>query len=90
MTAQTIAELLIRYRNKAGISQRELGLLLGLSSQKVCDVEKGRRRPSLSAVVKLAKLLDLPEAECVQIRFQEELDRDQIPFRVTVRGSDAS
>lgn len=44
---QTLLELLIEIRNKAGLKQAQLGELLGRSQSYVSDVERGGRRLDL-------------------------------------------
>jgi transcriptional regulator with XRE-family HTH domain len=46
------------YRLKAGITQRELGALLGLGRSVVSAWERGRILPTLPNVFRLAKALD--------------------------------
>jgi putative transcriptional regulator len=46
------------YRLKAGISQRELGALLGLGRSVVSAWERGRILPTLPNAFRLAKALD--------------------------------
>jgi transcriptional regulator with XRE-family HTH domain len=49
------------YRKAAALSQRDLGLLLGLASQSsVSEYEAGLTRPSLATVVASELLFDVP------------------------------
>lgn len=40
------------------MTQDELGKLLGLSRQSICEIETGKRTPSLKIAYKIAKLLN--------------------------------
>ena len=46
------------YRLKAGLSQKELGKLLGLGRSLISTWERGRTLPTLPNVFRLAKALD--------------------------------
>jgi transcriptional regulator with XRE-family HTH domain len=47
-------------RRRLGLTQRELGSILGLSEATVSDVEHGRLPPSSPAARRLARFLDRP------------------------------
>jgi putative transcriptional regulator len=40
------------------MKQDQLGRLLGLSRQTICEIETGKRMPSLKVAYKIAKLLN--------------------------------
>lgn len=44
-----------------GLQQKELAVQSGLDPSHISLIEKGRRRPSLEAVTKLSKALQIPE-----------------------------
>jgi len=49
------------YRKSAGLSQRELALLLGLRSQStISQLELGKRRPSLATLIACERLFGAP------------------------------
>ena len=54
------AKKLQKARELKGISQRELGLLTGLSDKSISAYEQGRVMPPLDILPKLAKHLDQP------------------------------
>ena len=54
------AEKLRKARELKGISQRELGLLTGLSDKSISAYEQGRVMPPLDILPKLAKHLNQP------------------------------
>ena len=49
------------WRNRAGLSQEDLGELAGLHRTYISDVERGVRNVSLTSVDKLASALAIPE-----------------------------
>lgn len=46
-------------REEKGLSLTQLALAIGRSPQMICDIEAGRKKPSLSTLIALAKALDL-------------------------------
>ena len=50
-------------REKAGLSQKELGELIGMSQQQLSQYESGTRRPKLETVSKMAKALNMSDDE---------------------------
>lgn len=55
----TIGELIREARKKKGLTQRELGDLLGMSEVGVSQWEKGQRNPRLETRQRIAKALDI-------------------------------
>ncbi|PPL18690.1 helix-turn-helix transcriptional regulator [Microterricola pindariensis] len=49
---------LLALRQARGISQDDLGKLLGVSRQTIISIEKGRYAPSLALAFKIAELFD--------------------------------
>lgn len=49
----TVAELLSRTRERAGLSQRELAALAGTSAAAICEVEGGRRDPRVETLERI-------------------------------------
>jgi len=52
-----------RLRTERGLSQAELGSLLGVSRQTINAIEKGRYTPSLPLAIALAQHFDRPVEE---------------------------
>lgn len=57
-----VGEILKAIRGELGLSQGELARRAGLSPQYISDAEKGRARPSLRALEKIAAALGVPVA----------------------------
>lgn len=60
-------------RLEAGLSQRELGRLLGYKSQFVANWERGASSPPAHIMRKLADVLGLPEDELLGILYEESM-----------------
>ena len=82
--ALTLADLLMLYREDKNLNQTQMAVQLGISKQKLCDFEKGRRLPSLKTVVKWAKKIKHPQKVWVQIVLQDQFRRDNLKLKVSV------
>ena len=54
-------------REQLGISQKELASRCEIAQSTLCDIEKGRSKPSIDTALKIAKALDVDD-----IKFFEE------------------
>lgn len=54
-----IGEQIRIYRKKAGLSQKELGIKLGVSQQNIAQYENGLRTPKIETIFKIAESLDV-------------------------------
>lgn len=52
-------EIIKKERVKRGLSQEELGRLLGVTKVSVCGYEKGTRTPTLDIFIRLSDILEL-------------------------------
>jgi len=78
------SDLLLIQREDEGFTQVEMAKLLGVSKQKLCDFEKGRRLPSAKMAASWAKKLGHPQEVWVQIILQDQLRRDKLKLKVFV------
>lgn len=53
------------YRKMKGLSQKEFAEELGISAGNLCEWEKGRIEPSISALVKMSELLEISVDELI-------------------------
>lgn len=67
---------------------KEFAKSLGISAQSLCDIEKGRRIPSPSRAMKIAKKLKEPPTFWIQLAFQDLLRKEKIDLVVSVRRPD--
>jgi len=54
---ETLGKKVREYRTKRGLDQRELALILGVSSPTISNIERDKKTPSLKTLVKIAKAL---------------------------------
>ncbi len=57
---------------------------LGISAANLCDLEKGRKVPSLNRVVKIARKLGISEMLLVQVALQDLLKREKLKLTISV------
>ncbi len=80
----TFGEVLLSFRESDEKSQAAFAKELGLSASNLCDLEKGRKLPSPSRAVKIAKKLGVSETLLVQLALQDLLRREKLKFKVSV------
>lgn len=80
----TFADLLIIQREDEGLTQVEMADKLGVSKQKLCDFEKGRRFPSIKMATQWAKKLKHPPEIWVRTVLQDQLRRNKLKLKVFV------
>ena len=71
-------------RQSLGLTQREFGKRLGLSSANICDIEKGRQLVSTELAVKVAKKARLPEKIALQACLQDQVSKAGSVAKVVV------
>lgn len=54
---------LIETRNANGWTQQQIGNMVGLTKQAICDIERGRRNPSYLVAQQLVDLLGIEHRE---------------------------
>ncbi len=54
-----------RLRGRLGISQEELGFRAGMHRTYISQIERGRKSPTLSVILKLARALGTPAAKLI-------------------------
>ena len=82
----TFGSMLRSIRQCEAMTQKEFACLLGISSQKLCDLEHGRCFVSAKTAEDFANRLgDSPEYFVVRC-LQDELDRSEINMRLVMRN----
>lgn len=72
-----------RYREKQGLKQLDLGLLLGVSEMTISHWERGARRPRDTMVLKLAEVLKVePQTLTTELMSYIEEKRKDIKHRI--------
>ncbi|MCY4644664.1 MAG: helix-turn-helix transcriptional regulator [Bacteriovoracales bacterium] len=80
----SFADLLYIQREDEQLTQVEMAKKLGITKQKLCDFEKGRRVPSPKMAASWAKKLGHPQEVWVQVVLQDQLERDDLDFEVSI------
>lgn len=83
MDKNAFSERLLKLRREKGLSQKELGELLGVSNKAISKWENGEAMPKTETMLKLAELLEIDGNELLGIysapvseeKFTDELDR---------------
>ncbi|SLM31270.1 conserved hypothetical protein [Desulfamplus magnetovallimortis] len=80
----TFGNALESFRKCEEFSRKEFALMLGISSQSLCEIEKGRRIPSPSHAVKIARLIQQPVQFWLQLALQDMLRQENLDYIVSV------
>lgn len=83
----TFGRILESCRQSEDITQKDFAYKLAITPSSLCDLEKGRRIPSLGRARKIAQALDLNEVVVLQTVLQDQLDREGLDsLRVALRA----
>lgn len=83
----TFGRILESFRQSEVITQKDFAYKLGITPSSLCDLEKGRRIPSLARARKIAQALDLNEIVVLQTVLQDQLDREGLDsLKVALRA----
>jgi len=80
-------DLLHSIRTTEEMSQVELAELSGTTKAKICDIEKGRRVPSLGLGAKLAKVLGHSEALFVSKLIEGQINDAKLNLKIKVEAA---
>ena len=80
----TFAKAIQAQRLAEEMTLKEFSLILGISIASLADLESGRRVPTPSRAVMIARKLREPEAYWVQLCIQDKLREEDIDLKVTV------
>lgn len=78
----TFGDFIKNHRLGEEMTQQELADLLGISKQRICDIEKNRYIVSLKLCKKIAKKLDLPLEWLAKLTIQDMLENEGIDLKV--------
>ena len=81
----TLANMLWCIRKCEELTQREFGKMLGISGKHVCDIEMGRRIPTIQSALKYAVILGYNAKQFIRLTIQDQLNRKNLPFKVSVK-----
>jgi transcriptional regulator with XRE-family HTH domain len=76
-----LGELIRASRESSGLSQRELGRRVGVTASQVAYIEGGKRRPSHTLLLRLARSLQLNRQELIAAAYPELVKLPPPPTR---------
>jgi DNA-binding XRE family transcriptional regulator len=79
----SFGDFIKNYRLGEDMTQEELANLLGISKQRVCDIEKNRYHVSLKMCKQIAKKLNLPSEWLAKLAIQDLLESEGIDLKVS-------
>lgn len=82
--SHSIANLLCTIRECDEESQTVFAERLGVTRQRLCDIEHGRSRVSPKLAASFATKLGYSEAQFVRLALQDILDRDNLHYQVDI------
>ena len=80
----TFGNALESHRKCEEISQREFAAMLGISPQSLCDIEKGRKTPSVTRAAKIAGIINEPEKTWIRLALQDMLRKGDLEYKVSL------
>jgi len=80
----TFGLLLESHRKSEELSQREFAKNLGISPSSLCDLEKGRKIPTLKRAAMIARQLGMLEAYWVNMAIQDQINEQGLDLKVSV------
>ena len=81
----TFSNMLFSHRLGEEWSQKEMADVLGISTQSLCDLEKGRRIPTPIRASKIAKKLGVPEKIFIQLALTAKLKKENLDYKVELK-----
>ncbi len=80
----TFPELLLTLRENEDLSQNDFAKRLGITKQKLCDIEKGRREVSPAKAASFALKLGFPPEFFVDLALQDDLKKAGLKIKLRV------
>jgi len=80
----TFGNALESHRKCEEISQKDFAALLGISSQSLCDIEKGRKIPTITRAAKIAHQINEPEKIWIRLVLQDMLRNGNLNYTVSL------
>jgi len=78
----TFARLFSSIREGEEMTQEDFGRLLGISRQKICDIEKGRRLPSPEKAAEYAKMLGYYPESFAKLIIEEQIKKAGLKLKI--------
>jgi transcriptional regulator with XRE-family HTH domain len=81
----TFGRTLAAYRQAEELSAKVFARMLGITAQSLCDLERGRKIPSVERAAKIAKMLREPVESWVSLALEDQVRRANLKFRVDLK-----
>ncbi len=78
----TFGNMLESFRLAEEVTLREFATYLGISPSSLCDLEKGRKIPSISRTLAITQQLGVSAKLWIQVMFQDQLRREDLDYKV--------
>ncbi len=78
----SFGEFINVHRQGEGLNQTEMAKLLGISKQRLCDIEKNRFNISIRLAKSVAKTLKLPPEWLVKLALQDQLRIEGLNLKI--------
>ncbi|MCP4116901.1 MAG: helix-turn-helix transcriptional regulator [Desulfobacteraceae bacterium] len=80
----TFGDAIESHRKCEEISQRDFAKMLGISAQSLCDIEKGRKIPTVTRAAKIANQINEPEKTWIRLALQDMLRKGNLNYTVSI------
>ncbi len=81
----TFGNSLESYRLGEELTQKQFAKKLGITAQSLCDLEKGRRIPSVERAAKIAKKLNEPAETWIGLALSDMVREAKFDYRVELK-----
>ena len=81
-SALTLGDFIKNHRMGENYSQIEFANFLGISRQRLCDIEKNRASLSIKLCKKFAKKLDLPPEWLVRLALRGQIEKEGLNLKI--------
>ena len=82
-SAKSLGEFLRVHRLGEELSQVEFAKELGISKQRLCDIEHNRFSVSIKLAKEIATKLDLPPEWLVKLALEDQLRKEKLSLKVS-------
>ncbi len=79
----SLGEFILIHRLGEELSQTEFAKILGVSKQRLCDIEKNRFNVSIKLAKEIARKLDLPPEWVVKLALQDQINKEGLKLKVS-------
>lgn len=82
-SSNSLGEFLRVHRMGEELSQVDFAKQLGISKQRLCDIEHNRFAVSIRLAKEIAKKLELPAEWLVKLALQDQLKKEKLSLKVS-------